>query len=247
MSFFGRALRMTLYRPGKTRPVLFGLGRGIKLVVDARAPLHKYIGTAEIELSRYIRMFAQKGALCFDVGAYDAHVSLTLARLTGSDVCSFEFRDDAAARIRRNLVLNPKLADRVELIQTYVADESAAYPPTDTLDDLIASGQVFEPDFVKIDVEGAEMQVLSGAATLLRERKPHLLIEIHSARLALECLVQLETAGYKPEPTIVPRRRWLSEHRGTQLNEWIVAVGQTREHAQERKLSQTAGLGREAS
>lgn len=224
MSVSGQALRATLFRPGKTRPVLFGPGRCIKLVVDPAAPLHKYLGTAEMELTRYIRRFARPGARCFDVGGYDGHVAMTLARLTGADVCCFEAGDAAADRIRDNLALNPSLATHVRLIHTFVADETHVNPKVDTLDDLIERGEVFEPDFVKIDVERAEMQVLQGATRLLSERKPDLLIEIHSAKLAAECLLQLEAAGYKPEPT-VPQRKWLRENRGEEPNEWIVAAG----------------------
>ena len=227
MSAVGKALRATVFRPEKVRPVLVGQGRCIKLVVDAEAPLHKYVGTAEKELAPYIKRFASPGARCFDVGGYDGHLALTLARLTGAEVWCFEASAERVARIERNLELNEKLARHVRLLQTYVANETVEVPRSDTLDDLVAS-ETFEPDFVKIDVEGAEMQVLTGATQLLRERKPHLLIEIHSARLALECLVHLEDVGYHPEPTIVPQRRWLKEHRGSARNEWIVAAGRDR-------------------
>jgi len=50
----------------------------------------------------------------------------------------------------------------------------------DTLDHLVASGTP-EPDFVKLDVEGLELDVLEGMALLLDRKHPRLYIEIHGA------------------------------------------------------------------
>ena len=50
----------------------------------------------------------------------------------------------------------------------------------DSLDHLAAQG-LPEPDFVKIDVEGFERDVLEGMAGVLGERRPALYIELHGA------------------------------------------------------------------
>jgi FkbM family methyltransferase len=50
----------------------------------------------------------------------------------------------------------------------------------DSLDQQIASG-VPAPDFVKIDVEGLELDVLRGMAGVIARRRPALYIEIHGA------------------------------------------------------------------
>jgi FkbM family methyltransferase len=50
----------------------------------------------------------------------------------------------------------------------------------DTIDRQIALGAP-EPDFVKIDVEGFERDVLEGMSTLLAWKRPQLYIEIHGA------------------------------------------------------------------
>ena len=61
---------------------------------------------------------------------------------------------------------------------------------TIALDDL-AGNQLPEPDFIKIDVEGAEEFVLKGALNLLRRKKPMLMIEVHSPEIGKRCLVLL--------------------------------------------------------
>ncbi len=50
----------------------------------------------------------------------------------------------------------------------------------DTLDRQVAAG-LPEPDFVKLDVEGLELDVLHGMHALLERRHPRLYIEIHGA------------------------------------------------------------------
>lgn len=50
----------------------------------------------------------------------------------------------------------------------------------DTLDRQVAAG-LPEPDFVKLDVEGLELDVLQGMSRVLSHRHPRLYIEIHGA------------------------------------------------------------------
>ena len=73
-----------------------------------------------------------------------------------------------------------------------------------TLDELVASGQARPPDVVKIDVEGAELEVLAGMERLLRDVRPVVICEMHGKNDAfVEAMGQ---AGYRvsnldsPEP-----------------------------------------------
>lgn len=69
--------------------------------------------------------------------------------------------------------------------------------PCRTLDNLIDSGEIPEPDVLKIDVEGAEVRALKGADGLLRRRRPRILVELHGAREAREVLASLLDLGYE--------------------------------------------------
>jgi FkbM family methyltransferase len=219
----GRAVRATVIRPGRIWRIPYGLGRGLRVEIDAHAPLHTYVGTAELEIARYIKYFARTGSRCFDVGGHDGYYAMALARLTGAEVISFEFDEACVVRMRRNLALNPQLACQISIVQTYVAHERVQSPPADTLDRLIEAGHVFVPDVIKIDVEGAEASVLSGADKLLRGRQPHLVVETHSVSLEGQCIELLESVGYSP--MIVDQRRRLRENRGNGQNRWIIAEG----------------------
>ncbi|MFI4990907.1 MAG: FkbM family methyltransferase [Solirubrobacterales bacterium] len=174
-----------------------------------------------------MRRLARPGMRCFDIGGHGGYYALVLARLTGGQVATFEFQQDALEKMRGNLALNDRLASQIQVVQTYVAHEQNADPPTDTLDELIADGVVFAPDFMKIDVEGAEAMVLAGATDLLTHHQPNLIIETHSSTLETECAQYLARAGYTP--TVVNQRQILRERRGTEHNRWLVAIGKPAE------------------
>ena len=48
-----------------------------------------------------------------------------------------------------------------------------------SIDELLAAGEVPVPDVVKIDVEGAELEVIEGMRRTLDEHHPVLLCEVH--------------------------------------------------------------------
>jgi len=74
--------------------------------------------------------------------------------------------------------------------------------PVATVDDLCA-GLGFQPDLVKIDVEGYELAVLAGAQATLARHRPRLFLELHPDRLrelggsAREVVGLLESLGYR--------------------------------------------------
>lgn len=64
------------------------------------------------------------------------------------------------------------------------------------LDTLMAEAKLPPPDVIKIDVEGAEGLLLRGAAGLLRDRSPRLLIELHGPEMARDVVAFLDGIGY---------------------------------------------------
>ena len=67
--------------------------------------------------------------------------------------------------------------------------------PVVSIADLVTEQQLTPPDFVKIDVEGAEMAVLAGIGPCL----PHIqrvLIETHGVELLKQCLAWLQANGF---------------------------------------------------
>jgi len=66
----------------------------------------------------------------------------------------------------------------------------------------------WNPDVIKLDVEGDELKVLRAAAGSVDRRHPHFIIEVHSAELDRAYAAWLVERGYRPR--IVSQRRFLA-------------------------------------
>jgi len=102
----------------------------------------------------------------------------TLSKVTGGEPCVG----------RRNLGLGP-LTEQVlcRRLDTVVAEEGLPLP-----------------DVIKLDVEGAEGLLLRGAAGLLRERGPRLLVELHGPEMARDVVGLLDGLGYACAAKVAP-------------------------------------------
>lgn len=77
------------------------------------------------------------------------------------------------------------------------ADFMTAQVETQSIDALLASGEVPVPSILKIDVEGAEHAVLEGGRIFLRTNRPLLLLEIHHILQMMDVQRLLTGLGYK--------------------------------------------------
>jgi hypothetical protein len=90
------------------------------------------------------------------------------------------------------------------------------------LDSLMPS--IHYPCLIKVDVDGAEVDVLAGARMLNTQPGVRWLIETHSAELEAGCVRQLESFGFTTR--IVPNAWWrvlVLETRPIAHNRWLVA------------------------
>lgn len=72
--------------------------------------------------------------------------------------------------------------------------------PTIRLDTYVEVQKIPMPDYMKVDVEGAEMLVLQGSRNILIKARPTIFLATHGRELHQECCAFLGELGYKLLP-----------------------------------------------
>jgi FkbM family methyltransferase len=143
------------------------------------------------------------GDVALDVGGCWGETALWLAHMVGDlgFVHTFEPTPGNRRLLQQNLALNPGLAPRVTVWEEPVgprAGETVWLPDvvgagattrvepdatrpmvelqTESIDNIVAAYRIPEVDFIKIDVEGADLGVLEGAAETIRAQRPRLAV-----------------------------------------------------------------------
>lgn len=199
--------------------VLAGPARGVNMTLDFSGHTPMYLGMFEWELHGFFRRALERAQLVFDVGGYIGYDALMFAANISGRVITFEPDPDQAEILRANVAQNPSLEPRIAVNTNAVAREDGH--GAITLDSISAA--VGPPDFIKIDIDGGEADALAGGLTILRESRPHLVVETHSLELENECGALLIECGYRP--VIKHNRRVWREHRPTSHNRWLLAEG----------------------
>jgi FkbM family methyltransferase len=165
----------------------------------------------EPELRKAFRDILQKGDTVVDVGANLGFHSLYLAQLVGSNghIYAFEPIPSNLQLLQRNIKLNG-FQDRVTIVNAALSNSEEPFIemsiPSDGvavaaainkngksdeavvkvrnlhLDDYVMEKKL-SPRLIKIDVEGAEHEVLKGAEKTLMQYRPALIVEVHTFAL----------------------------------------------------------------
>jgi hypothetical protein len=212
----------------RPRRVLAGLYRGLVLDLDLQRETQLYLGLWERETHAAIRRAAGRCRWAVDVGAGRGELCLLLLKGAPSvaAVVAFEPNASEAAGLERNLGLNGLDGDRRFVMHRRTVGTGAADLPLDGIGAALSGG----PGFLKIDVDGAEADVLRSGERLLRPPADggpgvDLLVETHSAALERECLAWLGGRGFRCE--VIRNARWrllVPEQRPVEHNRWLWAT-----------------------
>ena len=187
--------------------VRHGPASGVWLKLNPRTGRPYLQGAIEPEVQQTFARYLRVGMTVYDIGANIGFFSLLAARLVGARGCVVAFEADPAVATRlrehvaRNAVSTIIVEERAVWSETrdvpFVRSDPTVSPdlglghveshPAATgsisvaavaLDDYV--GRAPHPDFVKCDVEGAEVEVFRGARRLLGEARPVIVCELHS-------------------------------------------------------------------
>ena len=208
MTWADKVVRL-VYPHGSIRKVLRGPLRGMRFTIVNGMGVTYALGQDHWNFADLLPQL-NGGATVYDIGANCGQMALFFSRQVGPTgrVVSFEPVPSNVATLRQNLALNN--CQNVTVIEAAVAADSeprtfcfdeahhtmgtiqGSMVKLDqwdttfevqcvTLDGLLESGKIPPPQVMKIDVEGAGMEVIQGALNLIREHRPGIYFELHAA------------------------------------------------------------------
>jgi len=208
-------LPLNLIPPQVRFHVLLGPLRGAVWIVGSGNHVC-WMGLYEYRKQLALKRMIARGSTVYDVGAHVGFHTLLASRIVGPSgrVYAFEPLPRNIRYLRQHLALN--CARNVQVVEAAVADrateeafsEDGSYMgglrpggslsvKTVAVDPLVRAGTLRAPNYVKIDVEGAELRALSGMRETLATYRPTILLATHSTELHRECIQFLTVLGYR--------------------------------------------------
>ena len=207
-----------------------GPAQGIWLHLNPRTGRDYFNGEVEPEVQAALRKYLRPGMTVYDIGANIGFFSLLAARLVGATghVTAFEADPEIAARLRENVVRSQGARVSVEEKAVWSSSSPVFFARADSevspdrglghvihknaeksapsmiqveavsVDEYVRKSGA--PDFIKCDVEGAEVEVFRGAEKLLNEKRPLILCEMHGDENRQTLLKVFPDFGYRCEP-----------------------------------------------
>ncbi len=156
----------------------------------------------------FLKQNLKKGSVCIDVGAHFGLYTLVMSRYFNCRVYCFEPTPYSADVLEKNIILN-NVKEQVDIyrkavssnngVANFVVQETEgsvansliSYWHSDELNSkisvqVVTIDSIFENkyyDFIKIDAEGAELDVLRGATISIRKFKPLIMLGLHPSAM----------------------------------------------------------------
>jgi len=200
-------------------PILQGTLKGKKWML--KSGLHEaWLGTYEFNVRKKFEELTGGGDIVYDLGAMVGFYTLLAAELVKENgkVYAFEPSPRNVYYLKKNVELNKY--KNVVIMNYAISDEDgdaffdtgrsistghlvkkeSSIVKISSLDSLWSKGKILQPDFIKMDIEGAEYKALIGAKNILKQKHPKLLISTHSEELNNLCFEYLKKYNYDLYP-----------------------------------------------
>lgn len=141
-----------------------------------------------------------QGDIVIDAGGCWGDTALYFAVRGAAQIFVYEFIPSNVEILEKNVALNPQYEGQITLVKKAVWESSgldlsfddsgpsscvaekgryAGETRTLSIDDLVDERNLSQVDFIKMDIEGAELSALKGAANTIRKHKPKLAISVY--------------------------------------------------------------------
>jgi precorrin-6B methylase 2 len=218
----GAIKRMVVPAGRQPRRVLSGFYRNLMLQIDLQSQTQLLLGLWERECYPYLSLALERAHWAIDVGAGKGELCMVFMRQPRRiRVIAIEPQATDLIELRENLVLNGLQEHSLEIVQRIVSP--VAGPQAIALDEIKVDRSL--RGFLKIDVDGAEMDVLRSGDKLILPHQTDVLIETHSPELERDCRTWLDDRGFA---TTIVRNAWwralVPEYRTIEHNRWLWAT-----------------------
>lgn len=221
------ALKRLLRNGSVTLTIRYGPNKGLLWKFSKNSNNEFILGTWEMPMQEVFQRYVKANDVVYDLGAHQGFLALIVSRLVGEKGKVYAFEplpanfDFLKENVRINNITNciafygavsdkPGIVNfstseadvsNTDITSSLESKEGRKYVevPAFSLDNLLASGSLTPPQFIKIDVEGAELDVLKGASRLLKELSPLVYLEthnIHNPGVDSACRDFLVSIGY---------------------------------------------------
>jgi FkbM family methyltransferase len=234
----------------RVRPVkiINGKLKGLRWGFSADTNNEYILGNFESNLQNIMNAYIGPDNIVYDIGAHYGYFTLFASRLVGNlgRVYAFEPMPKNFQRLAYNIKINKPnniklynyaISDKETVLNfsdskntvanTYIASSPLFSQPIPiieiksiSLDILFSRKEILPPQFIKIDTEGAEYDILVGAQNIIEQFKPAINLsthENHNPGVTEKCLTLLERYGYK----IIHR---LSNQDNNQMQEFFLTT-----------------------
>jgi FkbM family methyltransferase len=214
-------LMKTFFNKGRLMSIMTGPLKGYKYMVKPDTGFSSLLGRWEKESQLVYLNSLRKGDIAFDLGANFGIHSLLYSSLVGDAGTVYSFEplpsnvEDLKLHIQANEIKNIKIEEfavsekegsttfklashggQGSLIGIGKENGTALEVKTISLDAFCKQNKVV-PDFVKIDIEGAEGLALQGYKEMVKASYPFLAIDLHNPECDLSVGKFLEENGYE--------------------------------------------------
>ncbi|BAU63254.1 methyltransferase FkbM family protein [Stanieria sp. NIES-3757] len=186
-----------------------GVGKGLKFNAGKANPATA-LGTYELPVQQALSNYLKPGDVFYDIGANVGFFTVIAAKLVGSTGKVYAFEPDRKNSdcVRHNIQLNQftnstvcqkAVSHTTGTGELLLAEYSGGHTisvvdrPPDfagstvveivSIDELINQGQLTPPNVVKIDVEGAELDVLQGMLQTIKQYRPIIIYEVDADKV----------------------------------------------------------------
>lgn len=203
-----------------------GPGQGLWLHLNPRTGKVYFEGGGEPEVQEALQQHVRPGMTFYDIGANIGFFTLLAARLVGKQgrVVAFEADPEIAVRLREHVSRNvfgwisveekvvwsePSIVFFARTDPVASPDRGLGHVVSEGAEDTIRVSAVSlddytrtqpPPDFLKCDVEGAEVEVFRGAQQLLKKKRPGIICEMHSEKNQRVLVEEFSRLGYTCRP-----------------------------------------------